>query len=72
MNDIVSVTVIILLLFICLFIYAEVKKEHLSVEKREMYVPNCNFLNGDLDVCASTRGCKVVDDKCYYDWINLQ
>ena len=39
--------------------------------KREMYVPNCNFLN-DSNICSKTTGCKVINDKCYYDWINLQ
>ena len=43
----------------------------LNVKTSFMYVPNCNFLT-DTTTCSKTRGCQVIDDKCYYDWINLQ
>lgn len=48
----------------------ETKKEKFDSKKREMYVPNCNCLT-DANVCNDTQGCKVINDKCYYDWINL-
>lgn len=65
--------ILIVLLTIYLFTYQkiETKKEPFDSIEREMYVPNCNFLT-DTNICNKTKGCQVIDDKCYYDWINLQ
>ncbi len=67
--------ILILIIFIIIYLFTytkiEKRKESFLSFEREMYVPNCNFLD-DCDVCNNTKGCQVIDDKCYYDWINLQ
>jgi hypothetical protein len=69
----IIITFIIILVF---FIYDRIKKksEHFNLSKkkseREMYIPNCNFLT-DTNICENTKGCQVINDKCYYDWSNL-
>ena len=67
------ILILIILIIIYLFTYTKIekRKESFEITEREMYVPNCNFLT-DINVCNDTKGCQVIDDKCYYDWINLQ
>lgn len=68
-----AMLILIILLTIYLFTYdrIEKRKEQFNSSEREMYIPNCNFLT-DNDICKNTQGCQVINDKCYYDWINLQ
>jgi len=79
-NKVIFITIIIVLLFI--LIKQKFNTESLDDNKindtyntnntnSTMYIPNCNFCT-DTKVCEETRGCMLVNDKCYYDWINLQ
>jgi hypothetical protein len=70
-EKIILIFIIILVLYLFTYSRIEKRKENYNNDNREMYIPNCNFLN-DVDICSNTIGCQVIDDKCYYDWINLQ
>jgi len=69
-ENVLLILIIFLMIYLLFYRKIETKKEKFDSKKREMYVPNCNFLT-DANVCNDTQGCKVINDKCYYDWINL-